>query len=132
MKRQALVDSSARSVRPRVHDHIINRRLGTTVSGTYLPPDITDQINAYVGPQAQDFRDYVRDAEADLVESHIANIQGFPQPEQSAGLLDPEGVYGVRHFNLNRYSSSIEPSGPFTSQASLQSPPQSRGPGGRR
>ena len=131
MKRQALVDSSARSVRPRVHDHIINRRLGTTVSGTYLPPDITDQINAYVGPQDPDFRRYVRDAEADLVESHIANIQGFPQPEQSAGLLGPS--YDFRsHPHVYDTLSAIQPEGPFTSQASVRSPPQSRGPGGRR
>ena len=112
MKRQALVDSSARNVRGRVltrhRTHEINRRLGTTIGGYYLEPNITDNINAYLGPNE-------------------ANVQGLPQAPSD--FVSPRETEARQHGGMSDYA--IQPTGPFTPQYLIDAPPPSRGPGGR-
>lgn len=184
MKRQALVDSSARNVRPRVghvraqetatmagedrdappesteslHNrvrqqrreigrrrffhineenplnyyarmidvpagsHSIDRRLGTTVGNHYLPPDITDAINAYTESDGGIGNDWY----------NSGNIQGLPQRiarahPRSTGLRSPEGE---RLYNNMRR----EPFEGMFWMGVTDSPPRNhlRGPGGRR
>jgi len=160
MKRQALVDSSARNVRPRVvsestgslynrlrqqrreigerrlhineenplnyyarmidvpaGSHSIDRRLGTTVGGYYLEPNITDHINSYLGPNE-------------------ANIQGIPQAPPN--LVSPNNEHFLDYHWMNQHGhGTIQPAGTiamFFDEADryfIDGPPPSRGPGGR-
>ena len=178
MKRQALVDSSARNVRPRVAtrghvraqeratmagedrdalesteslynrlrqqrreigerrlhineenplnyyarmidvpagSHSIDRRLGTTVGEHFLPPDITDAINAYaVLPGWPNWEQW----------DNSENIQGFPQRQTRArDLRSPEGDY------LGNYGHGQQQAFEGMTDSPLNN--YLRGPGGR-
>ena len=124
MKRQALVDSSARNVRPRVltrhRTHEINRRLGTTVGGYYLEPNITDHINAYLGPNEANIQGLSQALPVDLIDQYE--------------LFDQSRAWRIRPWAERHVGDSdpaIQPTGPFTPQYLIDAPPPSRGPGGR-
>lgn len=97
--------------------HSIDRRLGTTVGNHYLPPDITDVINAYTESDGGRGNDWY----------NSGNIQGLPQRiarahPRSTGLRSPEGE---RLYNNMRRE-------PFEGMFDIPPRNHLRGPGGFR